>query len=168
MQKIVQKAGDQLQARWPFESPFHIPFPAQLFKTGYLIIEAPFLPGAWVMRFCTDDDWHVSPFHDFVREGAFDLGARSILLHIAEVEGTPALEVGEAAYQDIADEDPSIRGHIRHEEYLEQLLRTYMCMCMSNHNSPSVKHPDSLVDRLKHGGLHERPSDCWVYMWTQI
>jgi hypothetical protein len=94
MQKIARKARDQLQARWPFEERFGIPFPARLFRTGELVIEAPYLPGKWVPEVTMNSESIESVQQKFAKRGGFALGAERVLLHIVEVRGTPSLEAG--------------------------------------------------------------------------
>jgi hypothetical protein len=157
MQKIARKAHDQLQARWPFEVRFEIPFPARLFGTGELVIEAPYLPGKWVAGITMNHESIESVQEEFARRGGFALGAERVLLHITEVRGTTSMEAGKSTYK------PN-REPIYLDEYIATVLWIYMKI--SRDHVQRVDQPKTMEVRLKHGGQHKRDASSLLEQYS--
>jgi len=149
MEKVARQARDQLHERWPFEERFAIPFPARLFRTGDLVIEVPYLSGKSIANLMWGE-WDVEkrPEINFGRRGGFDLGARRLILHITQVDGTPSSELQEAEFLRFGGPPSASFG------YVFYLTRFYMAMCNARCKATSkyAGRPQEIGIRLKEGG----------------
>ncbi|KAF2827101.1 hypothetical protein CC86DRAFT_416966 [Ophiobolus disseminans] len=128
MAKVAQKARDELQARWPFEEPFAIPFLARLFRTGELLVEVPYLGGILVHDFARGPRSEARPGIGLAQQGGFALGARRVLLYVTQVENTAPLKHQEAEFARMI----KVFWHINTcppDRYLAFLLQLYIDTC---------------------------------------
>jgi len=84
MRNYIQKSRALLLARWPFDKPFNIPFPGLAFKSKQLLIEVPYYSNGRTQAI----EVHEAKvkLQDFVSQGAFDLGAKRVVLHVKALD----------------------------------------------------------------------------------
>ncbi|KAH3905432.1 hypothetical protein HBH56_217610 [Parastagonospora nodorum] len=80
MRNYIQKIRALLDARWPFDKPFNIPFPGLAFKSKQLLIEVPYYSSGRTHNIEFREE--KVRLHDFVSQGAFDLGVKRVVLHV--------------------------------------------------------------------------------------
>jgi hypothetical protein len=165
MQKLTQKARDQLQARWPFDVRFEIPFPARLFRTGELVIEVPYLPSK-LLRDLSGGDEAVESFQeDFTKRGGFSLGAQYVLLHVTQVEGTPSMEAEAAAYILGYVETPTNYYADDELSYIRNGIRLYMSVSEETLVPELIGGPETIDVGLKYRSYSttDESSDVRIY-----
>jgi hypothetical protein len=83
MGKLVKKCAEQLESRWPFDERFNMPFPALAFQTKQLVIQVPHFSNGHSSNLSSEIGKISSArMYKFRQGGAFDVGARLVLLRI--------------------------------------------------------------------------------------
>jgi hypothetical protein len=139
MSKLVRRCSERLQSRWPFNKPFNMSYPARALKTKELVIQVPYYNNG---QSC-DLSEEIAPtpserVSKFRQEGAFDVGARRVLLRIVP---SPRIETQAPIpffrLPPIALKQPKDRGE------LSILLRMYVALTWNN--NVQAQFPEQLI-----------------------
>jgi hypothetical protein len=140
MRSCVQKSRNRLQARWPFDKPFKIPFPGFAFKTKQLLVEVPYYSSGQVFNMHAEMMRKENiMLENFMQEGAFDLGARSVVLRIT------ALDAVQTTAPIPFYRLPPPRPGERAEKEAPLLLKLYLRLCLSGSLHKKVPEQMSFV-----------------------